>query len=198
MTREELAARRLELVAELNALGPAPLDTPTGHRREEILADLRNVKEAIKRANIDEARRAKSDADRRKARGMAEHVSNLQRAGVPPEMLRPPAPPIAPAKPQQTPGEFILWSATKLRKLLRRFKDPAPHTAAFLPLLNAFVGAQAEFLRNEAKERAAASGPDEWSEVWVGEGHHGRDDLACQACGTDSSVGCITTVRRPG
>lgn len=191
-TREQLTARCLQLIADLNTIGPAPIDTPAGRRREELIADLRNTNEAIKRLNLDEARQAKSSADRRKARGMAEHVANLQRAGVMPEAPDPASPP-APTRPRQTPGEFVLWSATRLRKLLRRFRQPAPHTAAFLPLLSAFIDQQAEFLREETR---AASTPSEWQETWIGEGHHGRDDLACPACGTDSTVGCIEGVDR--
>lgn len=193
MTKDQLAAHRLQLIAELNAIGQAPIDTPEGRRREEVIADLRNTNEAIKQLNIDEARRAKSAADRKKARGMAEHFANLQRAGVPPEALAPPAPPPTPTRPQQTPGEFVLWSATKLRKLLRRFATPAPHTVAFLPLLSKFIDEQAAFLRAETQAREAASTPSDWRETWLDDAqHHGRDDMACPACGTDSTTGCIS------
>lgn len=199
MTKDQLVARRQALIAEINTIGQAPLDTPEGHRREEAIADLRNVNAAIKQLNIDEARRAKSEADRKKSRGMAEHIANLQRAGVPPSALPSPSPkPAQPERPQQTPGEFVLWSATKLRKLLRRFRSPAPHTVEFLPMLNAFIDAQAAFLRAEERDRESGSGPDDWSQTWSdGPQHHGCDHLACPACGTDSTVGCIAGIGEP-
>jgi len=187
MTKEALTARRLELIAALNTIGQAPLDTPAGKRREGVVAELRNVNEWIKRLNIDEARKAKSDADRRKARGMAEHVANLQRSGALPIQPLYPAPPVK-LLAHQMPGEFVLSLAKRLRKQLRQFKTPAPHTGAFLPQLKAFIDAQEAFLVAEASARAA-SAPDEWEKIW--QDHHGQHELACAACGTDSSVGCV-------
>lgn len=162
---EQLAQRRRELIAELNTIGQAPLDTPAGHRREEIIADLRNVNAAIKQANIEAARAAKSEADKRKARGMAEHVANLQRAGVPVAITAPDATKRS-AKMQMpgefAPGEFVLSLAKRLRKQLRRFTAPAPHTGMFLPQLKAFIDAQQAML---AAEKPTT--PDEWAKTWV-------------------------------
>lgn len=159
MTKEQLAQRRLELIAALSAIGQAPLDTPAGHRREEVIADLRNVNAAIKQANIEEARAAKSEADKRKARGIAEHVANLQRAGV---ELPASALTKQPAS-MQTPGEFVLSLAKRLRKQLRRFKTPASHTLTFLPLLTEFIDEQEAML---VGYDAKPSSPDEWAEIW--------------------------------
>lgn len=175
MTKEQLITRRQQLIAALATIGQAPLDTPAGARREEVVADLRNTNAAIKQLNIDEARRAKSEADRKKSRGVAEHVANLQRAGAPADALpaAPPEPPaITPAdspskRAGQTPGEFVLWSAKQLRKLLRRFKHPLPHTTEFLTFLEKFIAQQADHVREE-EARAAASAPSDWQETWRG------------------------------
>lgn len=172
MTKEQLASRRQQLIAELAKLGQAPIGTPEGKRREEVVADLRNTNAAIKQLNIDEALRLKSEADRKRALGVAEHVANLQRAGAPPDALlsAPVAAPAAaaPKIAERTPGEFVLWSAKKLRKTLRQFKHPLPHTAKFLPLLETFIVRQKAHVEEEAKARDAASQPSDWQETWSG------------------------------
>lgn len=194
MTKEQLASRRIQLITELNAIGPAPAGTPAADHRTVVEDAIRTTNAAIKELNISEARRAKSTADSRKARGAAEQVANLQRSGALPPAPTTAAPAARARTSYPTPGEAVLGMSARLRKLLRKFTSPAPHTAAFLPVLSRFVADQQEFMRAEVEAAAvAAGGPVEWLATWKQDQaglHHHRDDLACPACGTDSTVGC--------
>lgn len=187
-TKSTLEARRRSLIDELNAIGPSPAGTEESINRESIASELRDVNAQLKQMNIDAARRLKSEADKRRARGVAEQRENLRRSGA----LPTPGP--APAKQPagQTLGEFLLWQVTRVRVTIKKIGVPQPHTVEFIAGLNKFIDAQAEHCRERARAVSAprGGGPDDWGATWA-DGHHHRDDMACPACGTDSSVGCI-------
>jgi len=188
-SKAELQARRVELIAAVAALPPGEHGTPEWSQREEVLADLRNVNAAIKAANVTEAARIKAEGAAKRARGRAEQHANLVRAGVQkPE----PVPAFAAKRGHQSLGEFLLWQATSLRKTLRRIKDPLPFTVEFLRAVNTFIDEQADHVR-QVKAAEASGDPDDWKRTWADDQHHGNPDLACPACGTDSSVGCLAT-----
>lgn len=183
---EELKARRLGLIAAVAELPPGEQGSPQWSRREELLADLRNVNAAIKAANITAAARMKSAGDAKRARGRAEQRENLQRAGI----MVPDVPSFVAKRGHQSLGEFLLWQATNVRKTLRRIKNPEPFTVEFLKVVNKFIDDQAEHVRKV--KAAQTSGADDWRKTWDTEVmHHYMPDHACPACGTDSTAGCI-------
>lgn len=191
-TKSDLEARRRSLIDELNAIGPSPAGTEESMNRESIASELRDVNAKIKQMNIDAARRSKSEADKRKARGVAEQRENLRRAGAP--GVPGPAPTKQPAG--QTLGEFLLWQATRVRVTVKKIRAPLPHTVEFAAALNKFIDAQVEHCRERDRAVRTPGGPpdEDWGATWA-DGHHYRDDMACPACGTDSSVGCIAEAK---
>jgi flagellar biosynthesis/type III secretory pathway chaperone len=167
---QQLAQRKSALLAELNAIGRASLDSPGGQRREQILAEVRRINALTKAANITTATQAKHQGDHRKAAGRAEHAANLQRSA--------------------STTATVVELAKQLHAELTQQRPALPYTASLLGELTKFVAAQET--------------DPQWAETWLveprlgvpkrksrGPAHHQRSDLACPACGTDSSTGCV-------
>lgn len=90
-------------------------------------------------------------------------------------------------------GEDIQHLAKRLRARIREVPKPEPHTTQFSIFLDSFIVSQREHLAEMDRKRAAAS----WTEpagAARADAHHHLDDVACPACGTDSTVGCIARV----
>ena len=152
----------LEMKAQYLVDLAKPTITPSV--RSAIQQELSVVNAAIKEQNIAQARRDKSEADRRKAMGQKTFAENTARAVASVAM---PPPPVAPA-PVPAPmaikrnggwpkgigslGELILMRAEQLKTAIKRIKSAREsYTDEFLIHVEAFVVAQRELV---AKERA--------------------------------------------
>jgi len=166
MTKAQLQERRAQLIASLET---------TNHpaRREEVQADLSNVNARLKQINIVEAKRAKTQADERKAAGLAEQRDNLRRSAAKHpardiELADLPPMPSAPPS-QQRPlsrGEFMLKHAKQLKKAIESIKPDhrLPHTVAFIAHLDAFIAGQKAHLANPAT--AETNTEAGWKQTW--------------------------------
>lgn len=80
MSASALKTERAELIAKMNAIGPARASHPQFTEKRELETRLREVNAALKAANIIEAARATEQAEKRAAAGQAEFADNARRA----------------------------------------------------------------------------------------------------------------------
>lgn len=183
----ELKAMRAALAAKVQERAGVRAGDPRWEENQRDLATLRALNARIKAGNITVAARANADATVRRSAGLAEHGANVARTLVAKERAVAPPPP---GQRHESPESFLLWQAIKARGTVQRLDSPEPHMVALRDALDAFIAAQRAYLAGRGAANTTGGDVEAWRETW-NEDHHHRDDLACPACNTDSSTGCI-------